>query len=260
MNLLAKLRNKDLPSLVVARRAPLLRVILVSFAALIALLALYIVYELGRYDAGYDRQDAAQQRVELTVQIEHLEKANREMRTKLAELDTIRVGRAREQAEVARQMGDLQAQVAKQAQELAFYRGVVQQGAATIAVRIEQLRISAGPKSGQYTVHLSLVRSGKAEAEVQGAVQLSVDGSAGTTARTLDLSALTGGRQRELRFAFRYLQDFDQLLTLPAGFKPERLAVEVQSSRKDIAPLSQTFLWSVESAPQDSKPNPGATG
>ena len=71
------------------------------------------MYELGRYNAGYDRQAVAQQRTELEVKIEHLEKANREMRTQLAELDTIRVGRAHEQAEVARAMGELQAQVAR---------------------------------------------------------------------------------------------------------------------------------------------------
>jgi hypothetical protein len=260
LDLLAKFRKNGAPALVVSRRAPLLRLILIAFSSLIALLALYIVYELGRYDAGYDRQAAAQQRVELAVRIEHLEKDNREMRTKLAELDTIRVGRAREQAEVARQMGDLQAQVAKQAQELAFYRGVVQQSAATVPVRIEQLRISPGARSGQYALHLSLVRSGKADADVQGTVQVSVDGTSGTTARTLDLAALTGGRLHELRFAFRYLQDLDQPLTFPPGFKPERLAVEVQSNRKDVAPLSQTFLWTVESVPQDAKPDPGATG
>ena len=260
MELPAKFRKSGAPSLVVARRAPLLRVVLIALGALIALLTLYIVYELGRYDAGYDRQAAAQQRTELEVQIEHLEKANREMRTKLAELDTIRVGRAHEQAEVARQMGDLEAQVAHQTQELAFYRGLVQQGATAIGVKIEQLRISPGAASGQYTVHLSLVRSGKADAEAQGTVQLSVDGSGQSGARTLDLPALTGGRLRELRFAFKYLQDFDQVVTLPKDFRPERLAVEVQSSHKDVAPLSHTFLWTVETPPQVPQSNPGASG
>ena len=86
----------------------------------------------------------AQQRTELEVKIEHLEKDNREMRTQLAELDTFRVGRLHEQQEVSRAMGELQAQVAQQSQELNFYRGVVAQGAVSIGVKIEQLRITAG--------------------------------------------------------------------------------------------------------------------
>ncbi len=235
-------------SLVVRPRASgRLQTALLIAGVLIGVFALYVVYELGRYNAGYDRQAVAQQRTGLEVQIEHLEKSIREMRTRLAELDTIRVGRAREQAEVARTMGDLQAQVARQSQELAFYRGVVAQGAASVGVKIEQLRITAGQRPATYIVHMSLVRSGRDEAPATGRVQLSLDGTAAEGARTLDLAALTAGRQRELRYNFHYLESFDQELTVPPTFKPERLNVEVSSGR--LAPLSQTFLWSVEASP-----------
>lgn len=241
-------RNDGAP-LVVRPRAPALRVALLVSAVLIGLFAFYVVYELGRYDAGFDRQAVAQRRTELEVQIGHLEADNRQMRTQLAELDTIRVGRAHEQAEVARAMGDLQAQVARQTQELAFYRGVVAQGAAPLGVKIEQLHITAGPRPATFIVHLSLVRSGRADTQAAGAVQLSLAGTGEGGAKTLDLAALTAGRVHELRYTFRYLQNFDQELMVPLSFKPEQLAVEVQSGRHDIPPLSQTFLWSVEASP-----------
>jgi hypothetical protein len=241
---------KDGPQVVVRQRAnTALWTALWSFAALIGLFAVYVVYELGRYNAGYDRQAVAQQRTELEVQIERLEKANREMRTRLAELDTIRVGRAREQAEVAKAIGDLQAQVARQSQDLAFYRGVVAQGAASLGVKIEQLRISAGAHAGSYLVHISLVRSGRGESTVSGTVQLSLDGAGESGAQTLNLATLTAGRSHELRYNFKFLEALEQELTPPPGFKPERLAVEVRSSRHDVAPLSQSFLWNVESSP-----------
>ncbi len=241
-------RNGGAPR-VVRPRASALRALLLVAGVLIGVFAMYVVYELGRYNAGYDRQAVAQQRTELEVQIEHLEKASREMRTRLAELDTIRAGRAREQAEMARTIGDLQAQVARESQELAFYRGVVAQGASSLGVKIEQLRITPGQSPSTYVVHMSLVRSGRSEATATGSVQLSLDGSAPEGARTLDLAALTAGRQRELRYNFRYLETFDQQLIVPPTFKPERLNVEVSSSRRDIAPLSQTFLWNVETSP-----------
>ena len=234
----------------VVRRGSLARRILVALATvLIGLFGLYVIYELGRYNAGYDRQAVAQQRTELEVRIEHLEADNRSLRTKLAELDTIRLGRAREQAEVARAMGDLQAQVAKQSQELAFYRGVVAQGAANLGVKIEDLRIAASSQPNLYLVHMALVRSGRAETLAAGTLLLTVDGEFAGGDKTLDLPTLTGGRQQSLRYDFRYFQDFDQELTLPAGFKAAHLVVEVHSNRKDVTPLSQTFLWSVEAAP-----------
>jgi hypothetical protein len=234
---------------VVRSRTPAWRTALLGAAAVVALFALYVVYEFGRYDAGYDRQAAAQQRTELEVKIDHLEKANREMRTKLAELDTFRVGRANEQAEVARSMGELQAQVAREAQELAFYRGVVAQGAASIGVKIEKLRITPGTRAGAFIVHLSLLRTGKADSEAAGTVVFTLDGTQGNAAHTLDLTALTAQHLHEIRYSFRYFQNIDQEVLVPPGFKPEQLSVEVGSGHKEVAPLSQTFLWTVESVP-----------
>jgi hypothetical protein len=234
---------------VVRAQAPAWRTALWVVAGCIGLFAFYVVYEFGRYNAGYDRQAVAQQRTELEVRIEHLEKDNREMRTKLAELDTFRVGRANEQAEVARAMGELQAQVAREAQELAFYRGVVAQGAASIGVKIEKLRITAGTRPGGFIVHLSLLRTGRADAEAVGMVEFTLDGTLGGAAHTLDFAALTPQHLHELRYSFRYFQNFDQAILLPPGFKPEQLSVAVTSGHKEVAPLSQTFLWTVESVP-----------
>lgn len=239
------------PSLVVRTNAPTRRIVAVAAVVLLGLFALYVIYELGRYDAGYDRMAAAQERTELEVQVEHLEKTNRELRTELAKLDTIRVGRSREEAEIARSIGDLQAQVARQTQELAFYRGVVTQGAAEIGVKIGQVRVSTGHKAGQFTVHVALVRSGRPDSVVTGTLGFTVDGESGggKSDTPLDLSALTSGKLRELPFNFRFYQNFDQEIVVPATFKPEHLAIEVHSSRKDVAPVVETFLWSAEPAP-----------
>jgi hypothetical protein len=248
--LASRLGKNDGAVHVVRRRALGLRTALLVAELLVGVFALYVVYELGRYDAGYDRQRVAQQRTELEVRIEKLEKSNREMRTQLAELDTFRVGRAREQAEVARTIGELQAQVAQKSQELAFYRGVVQQGAAVIGLKIEQLKITAVEgRPGLFSLHLSLVRSGRAEGDASGTLIVTLDGSADGAAKTLDLAALTGGRVREVRYTFRYFQDFDQELKVPLTFKPEQLSVEVHSVKRDVPPLSQTFLWTVETPP-----------
>jgi hypothetical protein len=234
-------------TLVVRTYAPWRRMILFSSGALLTAFLLYVVYEWGRYDAGYDRMAVAQQRVEYRVATEHLVKANRELRTRLAELETVRIGRAREQAEVARTIGDLQAQVARQTQELAFYSGIVTQGASPkLAIKIQQLRISAGEKSGQFRVHIALVRTGRPDDVTTGTLRLSVDGEVNGIATTLGYSELVSNKQRELPLTFRYFENIDQDIVLPAGFRPGQLLVEVRPSRKGTEPLTQTFLWSVD--------------
>lgn len=235
-------------NLVVRPHAPVRRVLTVIALTLLAAFALYVVYELGRYDAGYDRLAVSQERAEHEVNLDRLEKANRELRTRLAELDTIRVGRAQEQAEVSRTIGDLQAKVAAQSQELAFYRGIVEQSAVLPSVKVQQMHIVAGSKPGRFLLRLSLLRSQRPEDVVTGSLALTAEGTKGNQPGSLDTAALTGGKLKELPFNFRYFQNFEQEIAIPTGFAPERLTVEVRSSKKGVSPVSQTFLWSVDAS------------
>lgn len=227
--------------------SPWRRVIFAVILLFLLALLLYFFYEWGRYDGGYDRLAVAQQRVEREVTVARLEKSNRELRTRLAELDTVRVGRSREQAEVARTIGELQAQVARQAQELAFYQGILEQNSTPpLGVKIQQPHISQGESVGTFRIRMALVRAGKPDDVVNGVIRLSVDGESNGTPTTLNMSELLAGGQRELPVTFRYFENLDQEIRLPSGFRPERLTVEVRSSRKGVTPLTQTFLWNVD--------------
>lgn len=237
----------DLPrNFVVRTHAPVRRMALTIAFVIVGLFAFYVVYELGRYDAGYDRLAVSQERTELEVKIENLEKANRDLRTKLAELDTIRIGRNQERTELARTILDLQAQVARQAQDLAFYKGIVTQGSNTFGVKIQQLRIMATEAPNQFRVRMTIVQSVRPDEAVKGAVTLKVEGEANGSATSLDYASLSAGKQREQPFNFRYFENFDQPITLPEGFRPERLTVELSSERKGVTPLTQSFLWRVD--------------
>jgi hypothetical protein len=235
---------------VVRRRAPVRGLLIALGVTVLATVGLYIIYELGRFDAGYDRLAVSQQRIELEVKLQKLEDANRQLRTQLAELDTVKIGRDQERRELARTIGDLQAQVVRQTQDLAFYRGIVAQqvdpkGAAEGGVYVQQLRIRALPEPLHFAVHFALLQ-GHGESNVSGTVVMRVEGSADGQPSTLDVPAGTSGKDADRPFAFRYFQELDQDLTLPTGFRPERLDVEVHTNRKGVEPLAQSFPWRVE--------------
>src|SRR5262245_47727289 len=207
------------PSVIVRTHTPMRRVLTVIAVTLLGAFALYVVYELGRFDAGYDRLAVSQERAEHEVSTDRLEKANRELRTRLAELDTIRIGRAREQAEVSRSIGDLQAQVARQAQELAFYRGIVAQSAGSTGVKVSQVRIAAGDKAGRFKLRLTLTRSVRPEDVVNGTLAIGAEGTTDGKAASLDMGALSNGKTRELPFNFRYFQNLEPEIALPSNFQ-----------------------------------------
>lgn len=258
---------KSQPELVIRPHAPLRRLILTVTLVVLGLVGLYVAFELGRYVAGYDILSAIRERAQLNGTITQLKATNTALHARIIELDTVNAGHAREDQEVSRTIGDLQAQVARQTEELAFYRAVVAEGAPAIGLRVGTVRLTAAKPAGEFVVHISLVRAGKTEGMISGTVSLTVDGQdAGGKAATLDNQTLVGGRAgagasatgggagaagaaADVPYDFRYYQELEQTVALPPGFRPAHLTVEVASSHKNVAPLSQTFPWSAVDVP-----------
>lgn len=238
--------TETVPKLVVRTYAPARRRWLYAVLALLAVFAFYVTYEYGRFDGGFDRLMASQRAAEYRVNLERLEKANRDMRVKLAEFESAEVGQGRERAEVAKTIGELQARVAQQAQEIAFYKGVVEQGGNAPEVKIQQLRITAGAAPRQFRLRITLVQPVRSERSVSGTVAIRVEGERDGGPLTLDLGALTADKRAELPFSFRYFENFDPEITLPEGFRPTGVVVEVRSARKGVTPVTQSLPWSVE--------------
>jgi chorismate mutase len=226
------------------------RMALMIGLTVLVLVAICAAFELGRYYAGYNILSAIQERAKLNDSIAQLKSANTGLQARIIELETLNAGHAREDQVVARTIGELQAQVARQTEELAFYRAVVAEGAPAIGVRVGTVRLSPGKPVGRFLVHVSLVRAGKTDGMTTGRVSLTVDGQgAGGKPATLDSHALAADGEGEVPYDFRYYQELDQTVALPPGFRPEHLTVQVSSGRKDVPPLTQTFPWSAVLAP-----------
>lgn len=238
--------SEPVPKLVVRTYAPARGRWLIAILALLGVFAFYVTYEYGRFDGGYDRLTVSQREAESRVGLERLEKQNRELRVKLAEFESAEVGQGRERAEVAKTIGELQAQVAKQAQELAFYEGIVVQGGNTPEVKIQQLRITASEEPRRFRLRITLVQPARTDKNVEGIVTARIEGEREGGPLTVDLGALTADKRSEIPFSFRYFENIDPEITLPEGFSPERVNVEVRSGKKGVAPVNQTLLWSVE--------------
>jgi len=232
--------------LVIRTYAPFRRGLVIGGSSILGALLLYVAFEVGRGSAGSAGRLAQEKRATLEQRVEELEAANRELRLKVAGQEMTQTGQSREREELARTIGELQAQVARQAQDLAFYRGLAGDSAAAPPVRVQQFRVAALGTPGRYALKLILGRPVRPEDVVNGTLALTIEGTQNERPVTLDLAQLTAGQVRELRFNYRYLQTFEQELAIPADFKPERSTLEVRVARKGVEPVRQTFLWSLE--------------
>jgi hypothetical protein len=207
--------------LVVRTYAPARRWVILAIVVLLCGLALYVAFELGRYQAGYDAMQAA--------------------------AEEGRVAEVRERSELARTIGELQAQVENEHQDVEFYRGVLAQPGQqeTVIVGVQQFHIAPLPGMLNFSLRFSLSRLQRPGEPISGELGITVDGTRDGGPASADLASLTGGKN-ELGFNFRYTTGVDQPVTLPADFKPDRVTIEVRPERKGLTPYRRTFVWTVD--------------
>ena len=231
--------------LVIKRQAPGRARLILGAAAILGLLALWGLFEWGRKEGGYDRFAAEQERVELQAEIAELQSANDDLERQLAVLQTADKVEQEAYGEVSDELNDLQSQIAELNKELAFYRGIMApaDGAAGLQVQAVQLFPNGG--NGSYQLKLVLVQAGPQDRRVKGAVDVVLLGpdATGASVRRLDLDEVSGDAE-QMRYSFRYFQILERDFTLPDGFRPAEIEVNLKPSSKGDA-IVAAFPWRV---------------
>ena len=142
-------------------------------------------------------------------------------------------------------LGELQAEVARQQQELQFYRGVLARefGAGTLRVQDLGVRRQGGPEAGSFVLEAMLVQAGARDGVARGELALTIDGTQAGALVRLPLDEVTGDRRRTVPFSLRYFQALEIPVTLPAGFTPASVTVELRSPAAGPTPERRTFPW-----------------
>ena len=232
--------------LVVRTYAPARRIIILAVIVLLGLASLYLMFELGRQQAGFDGIQAAQERARLEDQIAGLQNNAHELRVQLDAAETAQVSQVRERTELARTIGELQAGLGRAQQDLEFYRGIAnpQAGAKPQTVRVQQFQVlTVNAAARAFALRFALNRPTRPEESNAGVIAVSIDGERAGASASVDLATLTAGKTRELPYSFRYFTSIEQPVTLPADFKAERVTIEIRPARKSVAPYRQTFVW-----------------
>jgi hypothetical protein len=249
--------------LVVRAHAPRRRAVLLGAAVLSGLAILYAAFELGRYDAGFRVVDSVRGALAASARIRGLEAENARQRVQLEAAEVARRVEFEGYKQVERSLGDMQSQIARLNQDLSFYRGLVQPDS-IIHVKVQQMQIVPEAAPGQFHLKFVLMQTGKPDKEVAGSAAITVDGLLRGKPLGLTFAQLTPNRRVSLAYSFRYFQDYDEPIQLPAGFEPTRVGVEIRSGKdRDLShSFRQAFVWKAQgmSVETEANANPAAKG
>ena len=220
----------------------------VALGVSLVLATLAGVYAIGRAQATFDGRAAIADEAGLRAALTAREAEVAKLRREVAELDTLKVAQERERQEVSRTIGELQAEVARQSQQLEFLRGVVGRAGPAAEVTIRQVRMIASAAPGRYRLRIALAQPGRPDRTVAGSVRVGVEGQRGGRTVRLDLREVTAQRVAQLPYRFQYFENIEVEIVLPNGFSPERVVVDVRPAGRNVPPAAQTVLWSIDPA------------
>jgi hypothetical protein len=215
--------------------------------ALIAGVGWY-AYQRGQLSAGRDAAADANERQALADKAARLDAENRRLNAKVAELEMARRLDRDAYGQIERTLGDLQSQLARQTDDLAFYRSIVSPADGIQGLRIQRLEVAPGTKPREFRLRLTLVQAMKHENVIAGLAQIEVNGMQGDRPARYTVGELQGKPGARLPFSLRYFQTIEESVTLPEGFEAFETEVTVTSGKLRF-PMQQSFPWKVGSEP-----------
>jgi Family of unknown function (DUF6776) len=212
---------------------------------LLLLAAGYLCFELGRFEAGFSLLDHRREVADLTAKIDEEHATSDELRRQLAIAQTSGEIDRETYSQVESNLGDLQAKIQAQEEELAFYRGIVSPQDGVAGLRIQSLEVVPEDAERRYQLRLVLVQAIVHSRRVSGTVKLEIEGLRDGQTASFDAAELVStDAAYDMAYEFRYFQGLETELTLPLGFEPQRVNVEIWPKEARAEHVKQTFDWS----------------
>lgn len=218
-----------------------------ALTASLALGALYLSFELGRFRSGYSILDHRRDTAALAESLAAERDVSEELRRQLAIAETASDIDRATYSQVESTLADLQAQIQTQEEELVFYRGIVSPQDGVAGLRIQSLEVLPSDGEGRYSLRLLLVQAIMHNRRVSGAVKLQLEGTQGGQTVSFDVAELVvPGEGYDMAYEFRYFQSLEAEVALPVAFEPDRVAVEIWPNEPRAERIKQTFDWPAE--------------
>ncbi len=179
------------------------------------------------------------------ARIETLEQDNAALRRKAAALEReVQVDREAMQ-KVQRELSRYQDERLTLEEELTFLRSLVSDGKVKVLLGVRDFRIALGDGGRAYEYAFTVAHGQDNEDWIEGRIHLTVNGRLHGEAVSLPLSEVSSVSEAGLKMRFRNFQDVDGGFTLPAGFEPDGVLLEVRPEDERFAPTLQRYPWQI---------------
>lgn len=206
----------------------------------------WTLFDYGRYLAGYNSKEAADEINTLLDVQSHLEQRIENLREDKAVLERAAQIERKAYNELDTTLKVLQGEILELKEELAFYRGIVSPKDSSSGLYLQNFLMerNGGTQSYRYKVVLTQVL--KNDRQANGKVRLQFHGLQNGESKTLKLRDVTAKSVRELNYRFKYFQNVEGAVEFPNDFALLRVTVQIlpRGSERDM--IEKTIDWTIE--------------
>lgn len=133
-----------------------------------------------------------------------------------------------------KEMAALQDKILRLKEDVAFYKGILDEGGSAGVVQLHSVKLVKASKPGGYRYQILLVQNGRHDKMVKGRLRLVLqDGK--SIVRNIEGAS---GKHNQM-LSFKYYQRIEGTFNVPAGFQAQTLLVEFSESDKKLPQLTQ---------------------
>ena len=216
----------------------------IGVGTLLLAFAAYLVFQLGKQQAGAELQQLQHQRGLLDQQVERQQGELMTLREQHAVLERASEIDRQVSLELRDDFARVQSEVLELRKELAFYRGIVSPGEAEPGLRIQSFHLEPAAQEGEFHYDLTLAQVKRNDRFVRGVVEMEVEGVEDGLTKLLPFATIVAGDSKALRFRFRYFQRFAGRIQLPDRFQPTRVTIRLSPRGKgQPRGVERTLEW-----------------
>ncbi|TCS36146.1 DUF6776 family protein [Reinekea marinisedimentorum] len=240
-------RVKGTPQIqyVVVPHRPVRRLFL-RMLLLIALLATVIAaYLYGSYSGVRHEQSLLNEVTSLSQQLEQGRERESELRQKVAVLENASFVDKGATEDVRRSNRELSDTIAELEKEIALYQGIMSPSVNSSGLTIQEVSLTPTAQDGRYRFKVMLTQVGNNSNYLQGFVGINLLGVQNGEITAYPLKDISADIQDvDIKFRYRYFQEFKGELMLPDNFTPDQLQVVAQSVGNKSARIERAYNWS----------------
>lgn len=184
------------------------------------------------------------ERNELRVALEQALSREEEVRQRVAILENASMVDQMSTDEVRQVNRELSDRIAALEEENALYQGIMSPSVNSSGLTVQEVAIAQTASENRYRFKVMLTQVGNNTSFLSGLVGINVIGVENGEVTAYPLKDISPDIDDvDIRFRYRYFQDFSGELVLPDGFTPDQIQVIAQSVGNNAARVERLYDW-----------------